>query len=201
MEKRKRLRRETQNETEKDYSRDILQIEEEIGRISNWKEAEEIWKKFQEVAESDNSSSTQAMWKWKKKLFPKVKQTPPMGVKNMKGEVKTKGQDIKDIYQKEYKHRLRSRPILPEIQDLEPLQDQLFQVRLKSSSKIISPPWKMSELDKVLSSLKPGKSRDPWGLSCEIFKKPVCGTDLKLSLLQLLNKTKETQQIPSFFSS
>ena len=58
----------------------------------------------------------------------------------------------------------------------------------------------MSELDKVLSSLKPGKSRDPSGLICDIFKKPVCGTDLKLSLLKLLNKTKETQQIPNFFS-
>ena len=197
LEKRKKLRR----ETEEDNSKAILKIEEEIGRISNWKDAKEVWKKFQDVADSDNSSSTQAMWKWKKKLFPKVKPSPPMGIKDIKGEVKIKGQDIQDIYQKEYKHRLRPRPILPEIQDLEALQDQLFKVRLESASKIISPPWKISELDKVLSSLKSGKSRDPSGLLSNIFKKPVCGTDLKLSLLTLLNKTKETQQIPSFFSN
>ena len=40
--------------------------------------------------------------KWKKKLFLKVKPSPPMGVKNIQGEVKIKGQDVKNIYQKEY---------------------------------------------------------------------------------------------------
>ena len=57
----------------------------------------------------------------------------------------------------------------------------------------------MRELDKVLSSLKSGKSRDPSGLICDLFKKPVCGADLKISILKLLNKTKETFIVPPFF--
>ena len=57
----------------------------------------------------------------------------------------------------------------------------------------------MSELDRALASLKPGKSRDPSGLVCDLFKKQVCGTNLKLSMLVMLNKTKETLQIPDFF--
>ena len=93
-----------------------------------------------------------------------------MGVKHIQGEVKIKGQDVKNIYQKEYKHRLRPRPILPEIHNLESLQDQLFQVRLESASKMLSPPWKMSELEKVLSSLKTGKARDHSGLICDISR-------------------------------
>ena len=57
----------------------------------------------------------------------------------------------------------------------------------------------MLELEKVLSSLKSGKSRDPSGLTSILFKNPICGTDLKKSLLIMLNKTKYTLQIPMFF--
>ena len=66
---------------------------------------------------------------------------------------------------------------------------------------IKSPPWTEEELNKVLSSLKQGKSRDQSGLICDIFQKPVCGDNLKLSMLTLLNKTKETLQIPEFFQN
>ena len=57
----------------------------------------------------------------------------------------------------------------------------------------------MVELDKVLSSLKSGKARDPSGLICDIFKNPICGSDLKISILKLVNKTKETLKVPQFF--
>ena len=53
----------------------------------------------------------------------------------------------------------------------------------------------MIELGKVLSSLKTGKSCDPSGLTSNLFKKP----DLRKSLLLMLNRTKETLQIPTFF--
>ena len=81
---------------------------------------------------------------------------------------------------------------------IEIIQEKLFQKRLGSASKITTPPWTMGELDKVLSSLKTGKSCDPSGLISDIFKPPICGTDLKISILVLLNKTKETLLIPQF---
>ena len=173
-----------------DYQQKIPQVEEEISRITCWRDADNIWAKFQQVADSDSSSSTQAMWKWKKELFPKIKPSPPMGMKNIEGEVKTKWHDMQDIYQREYRHRMRARPLLPEMQDIESIQDQLFNKRLESARRITTPPWTSRELDKVLSMLKSGKARDPSGLNCDIFKKNVCGTDLKQSLLILLNKTK-----------
>ena len=198
LEQRKKLRRESQKDTNHDYQQDISRLEEEIRRITSWEDATHMWDMFQQVADSDNPTSTQAMWKWKKKLFPKIKHSSPMGVKDKKGDVKTKSSDIKRVFEEEYKHRLRARPILPEIQDIEMIQDQLFQKRLESASKITTPPWTMVELEKVLSSLKSGKARDPSGLVCDIFKSPICGMDLKMSLLTLVNKIKETLTVPKF---
>ena len=130
------MRRSTQEETNDDIQRKITQIEEEISNLTNWKDADLIWKRFQQVADSDSSASTQAMWKWKKKLFPKIKPHPPMGIKDLKGQVKTSEREVKYIYEKEYLHRLRTRPLLPDLKDINILQDQLFQKRLKSASNI-----------------------------------------------------------------
>ena len=44
-----------------------------------------------------------------------------------------------------------------------------------------TPPFKMEELNKVPKSLKAGKSKDPEGYICELFKDGVIGTDIKLS--------------------
>ena len=72
LEQRKKLRRMNQPETDTDYQQQILNIEEEISNITNWNKAEDIWEKFEQVADSDNSASTQAMWKWKKNCSPKL---------------------------------------------------------------------------------------------------------------------------------
>ena len=114
LEQRKKLRRLLQYETDNDYRQQILDIEEEVSKITRWQDAEYIWDKFQKVADSDNTSSTQAMWKWKKKLFPKVRPSPPMGIKDNKGKVQTGPKNMKYIYESEFKHRLRDRPLLPE---------------------------------------------------------------------------------------
>ena len=50
----------------------------------------------------------------------------------------------------------------------------------------------------ALKSLKDGKWRDPEGLVREIFKEGVIGEDLKISLLELLNKVKHSGIFPSF---
>ena len=128
------------------------------------------------------------MWKWKKTLFPKIRPDPPLGIKDREGNVKSSRTAIDDIYEREYRHRFRDRPIIPELSDIVNIQKQLFLKRLESASRKSSPPWTLAELDKVLSSLKEGKSRDPSGLTCTIFKKPVIGTDLKLSLSLMLNR-------------
>ncbi len=49
----------------------------------------------------------------------------------------------------------------------------------------------MSELNIVLSSLKNNISRDPEGLLNEVFKPDSIGSDLKISLLSMLNLITE----------
>ena len=58
----------------------------------------------------------------------------------------------------------------------------------------------MSNLTKALSDLKKNKSRDHAGYINEIFKEEVCGTDLKKSLLVMLNSLKLKKIIPEFMN-
>ena len=51
-----------------------------------------------------------------------------------------------------------------------------------------SPVFEMKELEKVLKSLKPEKSKDPDNYICELFKEGVIGEDLKMSILLMMNK-------------
>ena len=52
----------------------------------------------------------------------------------------------------------------------------------------------MNQLEKVLRSLKPGRCRDPQGYVYEIFRSG--GKDLKDSLLNMCNLTKQELEIP-----
>ena len=55
----------------------------------------------------------------------------------------------------------------------------VFYLRLKLSKLNKSPSFTTKELEKVLQSLKTGKSRDPENWICEVFKEGVIGEDLK----------------------
>ena len=56
----------------------------------------------------------------------------------------------------------------------------------------------MNDMNVILSNLKSNKARDPHGFINELFSPGVIGSDLQLSLLQLLNKTKHEMRIPEF---
>ena len=71
-------------------------------------------------------------------------------------------------------------------------------MQLKLAEKTPSLPWKMSNLEEALKNLKKNKSRDHAGYANEIFKSDVIGDDLKLSLLKMCNKIKDSKKIPKF---
>ena len=54
----------------------------------------------------------------------------------------------------------------------------------------------MDELEAVLKYLKNNKSRDPNDHANELFKPNVAGSDLKLALLYLMNRIKDTGEFP-----
>ena len=54
----------------------------------------------------------------------------------------------------------------------------------------------MVDITEALKSLKNNKSMDTFGYINELFKPSVIGSDLKLALLNLMNKIKQTQIYP-----
>ena len=56
-------------------------------------------------------------------------------------------------------------------------------------------------LEKVLKEIKKDKSRDPEGISREIFHPSIIGENLKLSLLIMFNKLKQEGIIPTFMKN
>ena len=59
-----------------------------------------------------------------------------------------------------FEHRMRKRELKDEVKEIELLNNELFEKRLNETKKVKSPSFEMHELEKVLKSLKPGKSKD-----------------------------------------
>ena len=70
--------------------------------------------------------------------------------------------------------------------------------KLYISDQNKSPPITMEELEYVLKVSKTRKARDPEGMVRELLRPNIIGTDLKKSLLQILNRVKETGMFPNF---
>ena len=61
---------------------------------------------------------------------------------------------------------------------------------MKITEKRKTKDWNMEDLDRVLKTLKKGQSRDAKGLTNEIFMMENLGSNLKKSILVLVNKIK-----------
>ena len=69
-------------------------------------------------------------------------------------------------------------------------------MRMKEASNNKTHDWTISDLEDVLKGLKKDKCRDSFGYINEIFKPYVCGEDLKLAILRLMNRIKNKQEYP-----
>ena len=108
--------------------------------------------------------------------------------------------DLKNLLAKEYKERLRTRPVRYDLKDLEKRKKSIFQFKMSLAKSKTSEVWTMLDLEGALGDLKNNKSRDDEGLINEIFKIGVIGEDLKKSLLLMFNRIKEEQLIPLFMN-
>ena len=152
---------------------------------------------FKDIGD-DGNLSHQGIWKTKKKYFPKIKPSLPVGKKNLKGQIITNPEELKELYLQTFQYRLRQRPAQPGYESLLNLQEELFKYRLELAKKKKTSPWIMENLEDALKQLKDGKCRDPEGIIREIFKEETIGDDLKKSMLILFNKIKASGKIPSF---
>ena len=140
------------------------------------------------------------VWKIMGKLWPKVVPSLPAAKKDHAGKLVTEPSELKRLLAKEYKERLRARPVRPDLDQLENRKRRIFQMKLKLAEANSSKEWNLLDLEKATRDLKVNKSRDNDGLINEIFKKGVIGKDLKISLLLMFNKLKKEKLIPIFMN-
>ena len=148
---------------------------------------------------TNKPSMMSKMWKLKKKLFPKKASTVPTAKENYSGKIITEPKELVNLIGEEYgRVRLRKRPTHPFNIEGKKIRKEVLKLKIKLASQRKSPPFKMKDLENVLKSIKKKKAHGPEGISRTIFKESIIGTNLKLSLLIMFNKIKESGEVPSF---
>ena len=178
----------------------IIEIENEITDIVANENYKMVVDTVKEITEDGNinGSGRKNMWKKLKDKYPKISQPIPVAKNDNKGNLITKHQDLKTLYLKTYKQRLRNRPIKEGLSEFKKLKENLFVTRMKLAESKKSDLWTMNQLEKAMKTLKKNKSRDPNGWINELFQDGVAGNNLKLSLLHILNEMKKQNYIPDF---
>ena len=157
---------------EQDDKEDILEnIEKEEIKLSNLvaeKNRDKVINNFGSLAKNSSTLNINGMWAIKKKVFPKNPSSLPVAKKDVDGKIITSHKDLINLYSDTFIHRLRYRPIRNDYGSLIILKEALCEARLTLSKLNKSPDWTAADLQKVLSSLKNNKSRDPHGLINEL---------------------------------
>ena len=139
-----------------------------------------------------------SMWRLRKKLHPTKQTDPPMAKHDTKGNLVTTPSLLRTLYLKTYTDRLRHREIRADFSEVFILKMKLWRLQYEKLRSKKSNPWPLKALENVLKSMKNNKSRDPHGLLNEIFKPGVCGKNLKIGILHLINGIKETFHFPEY---
>ena len=120
----------------------------------------------------DNLNSNE-MWKQKKKYGPKKVSSLPAAKLNLHGRPLTGENELDELCIENFTHILRQRPIMPGLEMLKVLKDELCHRHLQLVEMEEYDDWKAENLDHVLNLLKKNKNKDPYGLIYEIFKHEV----------------------------
>ena len=88
--------------------------------------------------------------------------------------------------------------IREDFEELKQLRETLFQLRLNFCKKQKTAPWSMKNFDAAIEELKKNKSRYPNGWKNELFMKEVAENNLKISMLESINRIKSENYYPDF---
>ena len=176
----------------------IKEIEDSIGEKAINENHKELIETVKELGDDFDGIERRKLWKMLKKKFPKNLNAVPVGKKNKQGKIVTNHTELKNLYLDTYTQRLRNRPMKEEFKEIQDLKKDIFNDRIKISATRKSKPWTMGDLEEALKALKKDKARDPNGWANELFKPGVAGHNLKISLLDFLNKMKTENFIPEF---
>ena len=83
-----------------------------------------------------------------------------------------------------------------EYQEIFTLKTLLWKLRLDKVKKKISQNWTISDVDKVIKTLKRNQTTDPNGMINEVFLPDSMGSNLKAGLVNLMNGIKGNLYFP-----
>ena len=178
-------------------SSDIEEIEEKVAALVGKENFNKIHDNFGKLDQSNGGVCSQGIWDIKKKEFPKANNSAPAAKKDVSGRLVTDPEGLKKVYKDTFINRLRVRPARESVRETLEIQEKLLEKRLIITSEEETEPWTENDVKTVLKSLKTGKSRDPLGLTNEVFKNE--GNDLVRSLTIITNKVRDTCIIPEIF--
>ena len=188
------------NDVNPEVKEEIRKLNENICEIESRENREKIMKHFNSFNDDPEKINLQQMWKLNKKLWPKCGTVLPSAKKNHRGKLVSNPVAIKNLLTREYKDRLRKRPVRSDFAGMRIRRNKIFKMKMKVAGKQKSPDWTMKDLEVVLKNLKRNKSRDFEGYLNEIFKLDVIGDDLKESLILMFNMLKKKQLIAIFMN-
>ena len=173
-----------------------MEIEREISEQIFEKNRKIIIDQVGEMVDNSSNLSRIKMWRMKQKACPKNDSNYAFAKMDENGDLITEKSDLKKLYTKVYKLRLKHRDIRPNYSQLKELKNGLFEISLRLAKLRKSENWSYSDIIKVTKNLKTQKAAYPLGF--ELFKPGVAGNDLVRSLLMLCNDMKSQCDIPAF---
>ena len=176
----------------------IEEVEEKIIAKTEHIYADRVFKALGSITGEDGKINNLGAWRELNKIDPnRKKQHPrPVAFKDFRGNFLTNHENIKMHCLSSILKRLRKRPMHPQLMELEKRKIKLSNLRLQKAKKRKTVPWTVKQMETAIKSMKNKKCRDAQGLINEILKPGVAGKYFKMSLLSLLNKTKEHLKIP-----
>ena len=192
----------TRNELSKNRGNEkVVEIlNEQISDIEAEANRNKILKNFLEISQNPENVNLGRVWKILNKTWPKYAETLPTAKLNHNGRLISAPVELKKLMEKEFKERLRTRPMRSDLNYLKIKKKRLFNIKLRLAADNQSKEWTIADLEQALKDLKNNKSRDPEGFINEIFKPNVIGSDLKDSMLLMFNKLKKEKLIPKFMN-
>ena len=102
-------------------------MNEIISKIEAETNRNKILKHFKNISDNPDNVNLSQVWKKMDKLWPKVGSNLPSAKKNHKGRIVSEPNELKVLLAKEYKERLRTRPVRPDLENLEQRRKRIFE--------------------------------------------------------------------------
>ena len=90
---------------------ELNQLENLVSELVARDNRNKVIDNFQSISDRDGKLTNNNMWKLKRKVFPKNKETLPFAKKDCDGKLISSHRQLKELYLDTFVHSLRSRPM------------------------------------------------------------------------------------------